>query len=266
METVSYKHSCNAGDLISSMPGMKHVYDTLGKKAKVYQRIGLLASYYQGAKHPIKNENGDMVCMNWQQFIMLKPLIEAQEYVESFEVWEGHVVDIDLDLIRNGEFSTLPWGDIKRWQFYTHPLLACDLSKAWINAARGTFGLTKDKVIVNFTSRYRNQLISYYFLKEWEDRIVFAGTEEEHSIFCLENKLDIPYLKVNDFLELSGFINECKFILSNQSFCYNLAEGMKKLRILEVCRFASNCIPNGADGYDFLQQGALEIYFNKFIK
>lgn len=257
----------NSGDLISALPGLKHIYDTQGKKAVIYQRMLVPAEYYQNAKHPIKDEKGTQVTMNYKQWEMLKPLLLSQDYIESCEVWEGQTVDVNLDLIREGEFSTMGFGSINRWQFYTHPYLACDLSKPWISVPRVPFNtdLVKDKVIVNFTSRYRNGLITYFFLKEHEEKLIFSGIKEEYETFCEDNKLNIPYLEVNDFLELTQYIDACKFILCNQSMQWNIAEAIKKLRILEVCRSASNCIPNGANGYDFLQQGALELYFKQFI-
>lgn len=267
MGIIKYKHSCNAGDLISILPGIKHAYDELGKKGVVYQRLNMPGDYYIGAQHPVKN-NDIQVCCNQHQFDMLKPLIEAQEYIESFEIWKGQDVDVDFDIIREGLYSTMPAGSINRWVWYAFPTLACDLSIKSINAPREGFDINKikDKVIVNLTSRYRNHLISYFFLKEWESELIFAGTKDEHATFCSDYELNIPYLEVSNFLELAQYIDNCKFLLSNQSMCWNLAENLKKLRVLEVCKQAPNCVPNGAGGYDFLQQGALEIYFKKFIK
>lgn len=264
--TVSYRHACNSGDLIASLAGVQHIYKTQGKKAKIYQQLNLKALYYEGAKHPVLDEDGIMVCMNEAQFKMIKPLIEAQEYVESFEVWEGQEVDVNLNKIKEGEYTTQPYGDLARWQFYVHPYLACDLSIPWLNVPYGMLDIdVKDKVIINFTSRYRNPLITYFFLKEWEDKVIFAGTKEEYEVFCKENKLNIPYLGVNNFLELAQLIDNCKFYIGNQSMCWWIADSMQKLRLLETCKQVPNCPPHGENGYDFLQQGALELYFKQFI-
>ena len=268
MDIVTFKHSANSGDLIASLPGMQHIYKETGKKCKIYQRIGLKAHYYQGASHPVKDSAGFLVCMNEFQWNLLVPLLLSLPYVDSCEIWEGQNVDIDLDKIRSGDFSTMGFGSINRWQWYVHPLLACDLSKPWINVDDNDIikERVSGKVIINLTERYRNPLITYFFLKKWEHKLIFSGTIDEYNSFCKENNLDIPYLNISNFLELSQAIKHCKFGLLGQSMIWNIFEAMKKLRILEVCRQASNCIPNGADGYDFLHQEALEIYFNKFIK
>jgi hypothetical protein len=270
-DIVTYKHMANAGDMIGALPGLKYVYDQLGKKAVIFQRMNVPAEYYQNAKHPIKDKDGVQVTMNFRQFEMLKPLLEAQEYIERVEVWEGQEVDVNLDKIREGDFSTMGFGSLARWQFYTHPYLACDLSKPWISVPtsegiRWPELIMEDSILLNFTSRYRNPLITYYFLKEWEDKLIFAGLPEEHEKFCEENKLKMPLLIVKDFLELTQAIQACKFVLCCQSLVWNICDAIKKKRVLEVCRSASNCVPNGPDGYDFLQQGAAEFYVKKFMK
>jgi hypothetical protein len=267
-EIVTYKQNANSGDLVASMPGMQHVYRQLGKKAVIQQRLNVPASYYQGAIHPIRDSNDRQVTMNEKQWNMLKPLLEAQEYVERCEVWEGQPTDIDFDIIRSGTYTTLGFGSINRWPFYVHPLLACDLSVPWIDVPESPAMkiLMEGNILCNFTCRYREPLITYYFLKEYEDRLIFAGTKEEHETFCEENKLSMPYLNVSNFLELAQAIKSCKFLLSNQSMQWNIAEGMKHMRVLEVCRSASNCIPNGPNGYDYLHQNAVEIYVKKFMK
>lgn len=265
-EIVTVKHSINSGDAIANLAGLQHIYNKIGKKSVFMQRLNLPGTYYSGCDHPVK-ENGVMVTMNKKQFSLLKPLIEAQPYIERVEIWEGQKADIDLDIIRSDDYSTMPFGDLARWTWYAHPLLACDLSERWLYVpALEDNHWIKDKIIVNLTSRYRNPIISYFFLKKWQDKIVFAGTKEEHETFCKAYDLDIPYLEIKDFLQLAQFINECKFYLGNQSQGWWIADAQKKLRILEVCIEASNCPPHGANGYDFLHQGALEIYFKKFIR
>jgi hypothetical protein len=267
MSTISVKHSINSGDLISSLPGLQHVYNKLGKKSKIYQRLNLPAQYYEGASHPVK-QDGIHVTMNERQLGLLKPLLEYQDYIESVDEWVGQAVDFDFDIIREGIYSTMPFGSINRWIWYAHPLLACDLSEKWLKVPELTNDRysIKDKIIINLTSRYRNDLITYYFLKKWEDRIVFSGVHSEYVKFKEDYKLEVPILETKDFLELAQYIANCKLYIGNQSMGWHIADALKVTRLLEVCRAASNCPPNGANGYDYLQQGALEIYVNKFMK
>lgn len=262
MEVVKFKHSANSGDLIASLASIKKVCEDREAKAIIYQRIGLKADYYMGAVHPVTNESGQMVCMNKKMFDMLKPLIEYQNYVLEFREWQGEEVDFDLDLIRS-YFVNMPYGSIQKWYSYVYPQLNCDLTKKWLNVGHNE--LYNNTVIINRTERYNNPQITYFFLKEYHHKLIFAGTQKEYENFCSEFKLEIPKLEVKDFLELAQAIYSCKFFIGNQSFCYNISEAIKVPRILELCSFAPNCIIYGSNGYDFYHQPALEYFFKKLI-
>lgn len=264
MAFVTYKHSFNSGDLITILPGIKKIYQETGKKGRLYQRLDLLVDYGHGDNHPVRSADGKMVCMNEQTFKMMKPLIESQEYIESFLVWKGEKVDVDYDLTRHNSQMPLPGGDIYKWPSLIFPQLESDTSVAWVFS--NTDKQYQDKIIINRTERYLNPYIDYYFLKDWTKSLIFAGTKNEHDIFCKKWGIDIPYLQVSDFLELAQAIKSCKLFVGNQSFCWHLAESMKVPRILEVCTTYPNTFPTGNNGYSFVNQGALEYLFNQLIK
>lgn len=263
--TISYKHSINLGDLYSIMPGLKEINHKYGRKARLYQRINMPGHYYNGATHPTKDESGAEVTMNKNMFEMVKPLIEYQPYIDSFQLWKGEKIEVDFDKMRSNHVG-MPNGSINRWPFYLWPDMATDLSKKWFSVPRKVDSRTKGKILINFTSRYRNHMISYFFLKEYHDRIIFTGTKEEYEFFIAEWDLKMPYLEVNDFLELAIAINSCKLFVGNQSSAFQIAEGLKVNRAVDLCSFAPNVIPHGANGYDFYHQEAAEYYFKELSK
>lgn len=263
MGCLTYKHSFNSGDLLTMMPGMQKIYRETGQKAIILQRLNLPADYGHNIPHPVKNENGVQVCMNKQMFDMMKPLIEAQEYVERFDVWEGESVDFDFDLTRMNAQMPLPGGSIHHWASLIFPQLECDLSKQWIECG---LGYGSKKIIINRTGRYQNPYINYFFLKEHQDHIEFAGTEKEHEMFCNEWGLNIRYLKVDNFLALAKHISNSRFMVGGQSLAWHISDGMKQRRILEVCSAYPNTFPTGANGYSFISQVSLEFQFNKLLK
>jgi len=260
------KHSVNLGDLYAAMGALKKYHDITKRKLIVSQVVGTIAAYYPGAEHPTKNAEGQPVCMNDQMWEMVKPLIESQEYVHSFEKYEGQVIDLDLDVIRGKTNVNLPHGAIQGWIPLAYPDLAFDLSNPWIvlngECPEKIKKQVNGKIILNFTERYRNNLMDYFFLKNYTSDLIFAGTEKEYWLFCNKWQLTIPRLEIDNFLELGYALKESRFLLSNQSQIWNLAEAIKTPRILEVCNFAQNCITGvGEHSYGYFYQTGAEYYF-----
>lgn len=265
---ITYKHSFNAGDLITVLPGIQKLYQEKGKKAVIYQRLDMPAYYFDDAKHPVKNEGGRQVCMNEAVFNMMKPLLESQEYVESFNVWRGEEVVYNFDLTRHNSQIPIPAGDIHAWVTLTFPTLQCDLSKPWLYLPeyQGVASTFHDKILINRTRRYTNPYIDYFFLKNHSDKIKFVGLKDEHEEFCMQWGLDIPHLETNNFYVLAYLIANCRFFIGNQSLCWHLADATKQKRILEVCSTFPNCFPTGANGNAFISQNWLEFLFDKLLK
>lgn len=262
---IRAKHFCNPGDAIAALAGLKSYYESMGRKIIFTQQLNVEANYYPGATHGTTNDSGAMVCMNEKIYEMIKPLILSQDYIHDVEIYTGQPdVIIDIDVIRKHTFVNLPHGQIQAWLFYAFPDLAFDLSKPWISLpddGHQIIGEVKGKIIINFTERYRNGSLTYFFLRKYKHRLIFAGTEREYLLFVNTWKIDMPRLEVNDFLELAYAIKNCQFLLSNQSMCWNIAESMKSPRVLEICEYAPNCMPFvGEKSYGFLHQTGLEHY------
>jgi len=75
----------------------------------------------------------------------------------------------------------------------------------------------------------------------------------------------ITYSEVKDFLQLAGYISNCELFIGNQSMAYAIAEVMKTPRIVEVCPYANNVIPTGANGYGaFTVMNLIQIMKHKY--
>ena len=259
-----------AGDLLSILPGLKHLYDRTGRKSVIYQRINLgygdMYGAYPGAVYSIKNDEGVPVTMNKATFDALSPLLCYQDYIHDFRIWDGEQVDYDFDMLRQFD-STMPYGSINRWGWYLWPEMACDLSLKSIDVSHPQ-ALTdrdslRDKMIINRTERYNNMLISYTFLKKYNDKVLFVGLPTEHQVFCKQHGIDVPLYSVNNFFDLAVIMNNCKLFIGNQSMAFQIAEHLKVPRILECCKQIPNVIGSGPGFYDFINQRSLEYYCDK---
>ena len=286
-KTINVRHYCNIGDQIASLIALKRYYELTGKKSIYCQQLDVRARYYDGAIHPVLKDGKQVMC-NAAIWKMMVPLMKAQEYIADAQVYTGQplgisedqeVIGIDLTIIRQHIFVNLPNQAIQQWLFIAFPDIATDISKAWVKVPNKVnvsncklkYGRSfkkinlhslSDKVLVNFTQRYRNEHMDYFYLKQYEDKLIFTGTETEHKLFCKTWGLKMPLLIVNDFLQLAYIMKRCKFILCNQSFCWNLAESMKIPRTLELCVGAPNCQAFiGEDSYGYLNQQGNVAYF-----
>lgn len=261
VQVNTYKSSSPAGDLISFMAGVKKMYEDTGNKGVFYQRLGMKGASYEGSVHEFGNEYGEPIAMNQYMFDMLSPLIKSQPYIQDFKVYGGEDVQFDFDLIRQSRFCNQPKGSLNRWYGYIFPQMQTDLSKKWLEVQP----FPHDKIIINRTRRHNNPMTTYYFLKNYQDKMLFAGMKDERDLFCSEWGLDIPLLEVNDFLGLARMIAGCKFFVGGHSFCFQLAEALKVPRILEVFPMLPNVIPIGENAYDFYDQSLLEYFFHKLL-
>lgn len=263
IETTMFLHSGSIGDTWASLPAIRqHCVDTK-KKAIIYLENGRNTWYYEGAVHPTVNDEGKMVMLNRSVIEMMIPLLKAQPFIQDAKEWEKEPIHIDLNQIRE-TYVGMPNFCISRWYFYKWPDMSCDLTKKWLTVPDTETNFAKDKIIITRTERYNHPDISYSFLQPFQKDILFCGTDLEYLIFQHRfNLFQIGRLKINNFLELAQALKQCKFHISNQTQAFQLSQGLKIPRIVELCKIAPNVIPIGKDAYDTMSQFGMEYSFSK---
>lgn len=269
LPSINFKHMANPGDVFAALASVRKYWEITGRKVNFCQVVNARGNYYPGATHPTTDENGEMVTMNNKMFEMLKPIVEHQEYINSFERFNGQPIFVNLDVIRGKIDVGMPNGSLSAWVMYAFPDLSADVSDAWISIPEAPkhpiAKQTKGKIIINRTERYHSHAqVEYSFLKRYAPDLIFAGTDREHLLFCNANGVNIPRLQVNDFLELAIGLKYARFVVGNQSMVWNLANSAGLPRLLEVCKYAPNCNPFiGKNNYGFMFQDGLEYLFRK---
>jgi hypothetical protein len=245
-----FKHSGQAGDLVFSLAAIK----SFNEKSTLYLNLNMKANLYQGAKNPL----GD-VYLNKKMYEFMLPFLEKQSYIEKIEVFGNQKIDIDLDEFRTIPLSPAMGSLVKRYFLFIHNFI--DLTEPWIISGEKISELS-DKILVCRSERYRNNSINYAFLST-KKNIVFCGLDDEWNDF----KKWVPKSEriiANDCLELSNFINSCKFFIGNQSLPFAIAEGLKKERLLEVNNFAYNNISAGGKCNEFFNQKGFQNFVNLY--
>lgn len=106
------------------------------------------------------------------------------------------------------------------------------------------------KIILSQTKKYINPFVDLSVLKEFEDRIVFIGLDEEYQIIKMKYGFNIPHHKVSSGLEAAQAIKGAAMTIANQNGNFAIAEMIKANRILipdqfELVGMNNNTLENG---------------------
>lgn len=256
--TATFSHTGNLGDCLAAIPTLKEFYRQTGRKVHYKLIPNVRAHYYDGAVHPTKNNEGQPVMLNEKMIEMIIPLLEAQPCIEKASLWqEGEDIDFHLEHIRESYVGMPNW-PIQKWYFYVFPNLACDISLPWLEVPGAEKDLAKNKIVISRSERYHNDRLDYSFLKPLEDDCVFIGTMREYNQFTMANDLNIKKLTINNFLDAAQAIKQSRFHISNQTMLFQISEGLKHPRTVELCSFAQNVNTFGPNGWEHLSQMQLE--------
>ena len=187
---------------------------------------------------------------------MLKPLIEAQPYIDK--CGEKKLWRIDksfVDFRKQG----LPWG-VQLAELHARWInQEVDLSKPWLFVPRDN--KFRGKIIVNKTQRYANPVFPWTELVRFiGGRMLFVGHDHEYEMFC-KRFGKIERLVIKDYLELAIAINSSDCFIGNQSSSNCVAEGLKHRTIQEVCLWQPDCIYK-RDNATFCYDGIINTSIN----
>jgi hypothetical protein len=254
---LNITHSGNAGDVIYALPTIKKIHEVTGVPVCFYLRINkpLPDPIFSNVAHSM-----GAVMINANTANKLISLLKTQSYISSIDIYNDQKIHVDFDFFRS---KTLPLNNanIARWCSYVTGITP-ELWRPWLFATPDIS--FKDKIILARSERYRNSIINYSFLKNY-DNVLFIGIKSEYE----DMKKSIPDLKLfhtESFLEIAQIIAGCKFFIGNQSFPYAIAEALKIPRILEAYYHVPHVIPEGENAHDFYYQNHFESLVNQLNK
>jgi hypothetical protein len=240
--------SGHLGDLIYSLTATKRV-------AELHGAVDFHIGFRE--QNTVSGHPSGGYCMNLNSYEYIKPLLEHQSYIRKVEMHSHIDMGYDFDNFRHHGLN-LAAGDLRRNHFLVYPELITDLHEPCIEASE-PIPYFADKILLNFSSRYRNHDINYFPLKE--HKCVFFGYESEYIAFTERWQLDCELLKCQDALMLATIVGSCKAFIGNQSSTYAIAEQMKVKRLLEVCVHSPNVIPVN-NGFDYVTNQGFNYLLN----
>lgn len=230
----TYKHSGTLGDLIYSLHLVKKLGG--GQYQVALENIEhCVAKYGYDPKHVDPQHKGRFTFNDYQ---MLKPLLEKQSYIQSVGTWTQGTPepDVDLDEYRGVLYRTFEGNILHAYHMtFGIPFTNQDMLDPWLTADTKRV----KPVVVTRSNRYRppngdqswRDIIATGML---ENNSIFVGTPAEHTDFEQTFGIKVEYYPVQDFLELASVINGADLVVCNQGFTYSLAIGLGKDTVLEI--------------------------------
>ena len=243
---LNFFHSGHVGDIITSLAVIK--------KLSLTHECNLFINLNKKISYDYNNHPGNGFFMNQKLFNNLEPLLKCQKYLKTIKIYDNENIHVNLD-----HFRALPVKLINPPRYYFHLLgEKADLSKPFIDVTGHE--KIKNKIVVIRSFRFRNEFISYRFLKDY-DNILFIGLKSEYEDF-IKYVPNAEFYDCKNFLEMAQIIKSSKFFIGNQSLGYAIADGLNIPRILENCPDYSAVQPEGEQAYDFFYQPHFEKWFN----
>lgn len=226
-----FHHSGEWGDVIYSLPVIK----ALG---------GGVLFLSADNRYPYPRPTRETPTAEWVNNI--KPLLEAQDYIERVQFTHGLPFSTSYDLNK----FRLPWKNRTAADFdsiYRLHLRAFELDwpedEPWLSVPEPITVPGRD-IVVSRSPRYHDDAFPWYDLvQKAGDRMVFVGTESEANIFqgFGAPKTIIPHYRTANLLEVARVIAGAGMFIGNQSAPLAIALGLGVRCLVEEWPLNPNC-------------------------
>jgi len=225
--TNTFKHSGTFGDIVYSMPLVKHFGG--GEYYLHLNQIDYLTQHFYGGM-PSPFHQGRM---NMNDFNYMKSFMEAQDYISKFKVLDPQQeITHNLDRFRQ-MFVGHPGNYV---DIYSHSMGLRDT--ALIDSIRTSPWLTVPQpriienkpVVINRTDRWLPNKLSPQWAA-WKNEgmerdAIFVGLPQEYETFKRTMGWDIPYQNCPTMLDLAEIIAGAGLFIGNQSVALSIAIGL----------------------------------------
>ena len=227
----NYYISGELGDIIYSLPAIKekgggNLY--IGGQFKEFPNFKELTPYIVYQLSKILEKQDYIYSVKYAEECPYNA-VNLNYFKNEFKKWTNNELnDAEIDIVRTTKLTT----------WFSKLLEIDDTSNnQWL---KNDFN-SENYICVNRTSRYHNSNFPWKeIVKKYSNNIIFVGLPEEYNAFVNDFGY-VKFVETKNFDDLYSVIGKCKVFIGNQSFCYSLAEGMKKPCIQETDLWVCNC-------------------------
>lgn len=231
----TYKHSGTFGDLIYSLPIVKHFGG--GEFYIHLDQINWIGQYYYGSPpNPVHQGR-----MNQKDFEFMQRFMQQLPYIAKFDTLAPSTeITHNLDRFRK-LFVGHPGNyiDIYAASFNINdPAARLNLQTTpWLSTTN-IKTITGRDIVINRTPRWlppdtSNQWQTWA-QEGYPDRSLFIGLPEEYELFKDTIGWNIPYYPCKDMLDMAEIINGANLFIGNQSVALSMAIGLGKRYCVEL--------------------------------
>jgi hypothetical protein len=218
---LTFKHSGKLGDIIWSLPFVRHVGG-----GDLRLAVG------------VSEPPGEAPWISDEAFQFIRPLLEAQSYVQSVGLYQGEAVDYDLDDFRKVAFrSGCNLVDAFYLAFGVEPD-PVNHFEPWLHVLDLLPRLRK-RVVVSRSPRslgnrgMDNRFYHHLVRQDLEKHGLFVGLPDEHAHFQELFGVNVELAITKDAYDIAKIMNSASLWVGNQGLGNCIAEGLKKTSILE---------------------------------
>lgn len=225
MQTLSFKHSGDMGDIVAGLATVKEICERREAMAQIYLDTS------GGKDDPLilRQSRGGGLKFNDAAFQFLKPLLEEQPYVAFVGKWQkGIAVDYDLNAFRAVFFDKNLLRTTNQNLLFAHQVvfgLDMGYKGPWLKwpSVKQTRSLLAAR-----SNRYHSS-DQVYLIHRFElanERNGFMGTDLEYNAFqdCIQHK--VPRVAVKNALDAANEIAASKRFIVNGTLFYWIAVGI----------------------------------------
>jgi hypothetical protein len=221
-ETKSYLQGGKLGDFIHSLAVCKFNWDFFGYKADLY--ISNAGESFEKGLDFTYND--------------LKPILEKQEWLNSFNIHTDEQIDVNLSRFRQSRFLyTTNWLEIYFNEFLDG--ITPPKEFKWIEMDKDE--LLSDTLIINRSLKPMSEMVKGVYqsvINEHQKKAFICFDEEQYNQFPLKNQCEL--IKVDSLYEFFKKINSAKLFIGNQSGPMAWATSMNVSRGIELLATMDN--------------------------